>query len=710
MGRCIPDRGKLKPMTPVRLFLSRMQRRPAASSSVPEPVVALLGPRGSGKSTALRALSTECGGTIVHARLDFAEQPNLDPISAVAFVAFSLMRGWTNLRRQPVFHRLGLSLLALNERLNPDRIIAQAQIKRLIRQYLQQQPLVRTGERVPDLLFNVTEAAATVGGIALSEAAPVSTITEQAKPAIGALLRGAVRWRLRNAIRFHHTIPEAEDASTVDSLIALSTTHRFNAVNYVMKALLADIEDFTRNHPPATARCDCVIPEDAQDGNHDHVWVLLLDNAQSAVGERFLQALIKARLEGFVVPPGAPPACDPLLVITAIDQWRPAWGKWWREPWKAETVSDRQPIPLFSEADRDQWVRHIRQAVRPNVDPARGWYPVWLDPVPSDDVISPRAELPWDQAGLEMLALRLTSGHPTAMIDIQTQVDALDPTIAGNGPAPATILNARDDAGVPLWERALQSCRPGLVPTQRPWSAVPPAAVVAARLSEQARRTDDLPVDKFPGATQTLRDLRANLWVSTFAARPSPLWRVGRGTEEHPAAMHPWLARCLLAGLAAEGAGAELWDGLFTALFDAEPDPNRTLFRDLAQGRFSAVVKELVSLYDSIDHRAWIRVLDDTTSAPSRFPHDEPFVASYRRLAPDHMPGRTPIETAVTSLTALLWLYRDPLAIPGVLYGTSVKVPWHKQIQADFGKLAYNSTRADVSALEEAASQFEFLT
>lgn len=337
-------------------------------SLAPEPVVALLGPRGSGKSTALHALSRKCGGTIVHARLDFAEHPDLDPISGVASVAFSLMRGWTNLRRRPVFHRLGLSLLALNEQLDSDRAVAQVQIKRLIRQYVQRQPLVRAGEQVP--------------------------------------------------------------------------------------------------------------------------------------------------------------------------------------------------------------------------------------------------------------------------------------------------------------------------------------------------------AERFPGATQTLRELRTNLWVSTFAARPSPLWPVGHGTEEHPAALHPWISRCLLAGLAEEStdAGASMWEDLFGTVFDNEPDPGHTLFRDLAQGRFGAVVEELAALFDTVDHRTWVRVLDDATSAPCRLPHSEPFVASYRRLAPDHVPGRTAIEAAVTSLTALLWLYRDPLTVPDALHGTASKVQWHKQIRIDFGKLAHVSARTDVSALEEAASQFEYLT
>jgi hypothetical protein len=663
-------------------------------------MVALLGPSGSGKSTALQALSRECGGTVVHARLDFAEHPDLDPIAAAAFVAFSLMRGWTNLRRRPVFHRLGLSLLALNEQLDSSRDVAQAQIKGLIQQYLQRQPLVRFGERVPDVLFTAAEVANAVGGIAVPN---TDIVRDRAKPVIGALLRSAARVGLRGAMSYHRRVPETEDASTVDWLIALSTGPRTNAVDYVMRALLADIEAFVRDHPPASAPCDCLVPEDARDRSHDHVWLLLLDNVRSTAGEQFVQALIKARQRRFDVPPGTTPECDPLLVVTAVDRWRPAWGQWWREPWQTKSLG-RRPIRVFSEADRGQWARHARDAPRTNT--AAGWYPVWLDPVSGDGVAGPRAGLPWNRADVAALA----SGHPAAMNELESALDEVALRADGD-PLPATILDVRDDEGSPLWERAARAALPGLLPADRTWQEIPAAVVVAARLSEPARRGDDLPVERFPDATRTQRELRTHLWISTFAARPSPLWRVSRGDEEHPAALHPWLSRCLLAGLAADstGAGPSTWDRLFAEPFDTDPDPGRTLFRHLAQGRFTAVVKELVDMFDAIDHLAWVRLLDDATSAPCRLPHREPFAVSHHRLVPDHVPGRTAVEAAVTSLTALLWLCRDPLAMPVVPHNGSKQAPWHEKIQTDFGKLANLSARADVSALEQAAGQFESL-
>jgi hypothetical protein len=660
-----------------------------------------LAPTGAGKSDTLLAVSRTCGGTIVHARLDFAEHPELDPISAVAFVAFSLMRGWTNLRRRPVFHRLGLSLLALNEVLDPDRTVAQDQIKSLIRQYVQRQPLART-EQVSDLLFSAAETAAALSGIAVPQ--HLHPIRERAEPVIAALLRGVARWGLRGAMRWHHTIPEAEDASTIDSLIELSRARRSSALNYVMRALLADIDAFAREHPPAASKCDCVIADKQAQRKHGHVWVLLLDHVGSKTGEDFLAALLEARQGRFVAPAPRPPECDPLLVITAIDRWRPVWGPFWREPWQtAATSPDKEPIPLFSSANWDQWVRHLRQTGGPRANPARGWYPVWLDPVPAKDMVTARSGLPWHQPELDLLVERLSAGHPGAMSAIQDQVDTWD-----GQAVPAAILDAENATGSAVWERAAQACGAGLVPTERPWLGIPPAVMVAARLSEPARCSDDLPDLKFPGAVQALRELRASLWISTFAARPSPLWQVHRGTEAHPAVLHPWPASCLFAGLAGNESAA--WDELFGSVYDIEPDPDRILFRDLAQGNFAAAVRQLVELFDTVDHRSWIRRLDNATSAPCRLPHTEGFAASYRRLAPDHLAGRTPVAAAVTSLTALLWLYRDPLTVPGPLPGSGQNIPWHRQVRTDFTRLAHSSTRTDTSALDEAAGQFESLT
>ncbi|MER6878598.1 hypothetical protein ABT279_51505, partial [Amycolatopsis sp. NPDC000673] len=123
-------------ITAAELFVRQAFRRPAEGTTAPEPVVALLGPKGAGKSTALKAIAKACGGTLVHARLDFRDARVADPISAVACVSFLLARHWDNLPRDPTFHRVGLSLLALNETLPPDSDAAREYVLQLVGSYL----------------------------------------------------------------------------------------------------------------------------------------------------------------------------------------------------------------------------------------------------------------------------------------------------------------------------------------------------------------------------------------------------------------------------------------------------------------------------------------------------------------------------------------------------------------------------------------------
>lgn len=702
-------------MTAAHMFLRRMLWRPTGGPTIPEPVVSLLGPHGSGKSTVLRALSRECGGTVVHARLDFTQPIALDPIAAVAVVAFQLMRGWTNLRRDPTFHRVGLCLLALNEQLENNREVARGQIKELIRQYVGHTRLGQAGDNASELVADTAKVVTAVTKIAaMPQGQAVEAINEYAKPVIAALLHRAARWGLRGAMRWHSTVPEAEDANTIDSLIALSQNNRHEALNYLMKALLADIQDNVAHHP-ASAGCRCLTP---QQDRHDHAWVLLVDNADTDNGGRFLTALLRARQERMTVPVDTPPQGDPLLVVAAVEQWNSTWGQWWREPWRvAADAPTKRPIPLFSEANRVQWAQHIQQvAGGPGVDTNRGWYPVWLDPLTTTETatIAPRPATEWDQRAFGELLHRLTANRPAAVIEVQQQISANSVTVDPDDPVPRSLLSAPDGDGItPLWERVVSSCLSGTLLTRRPWRSVPSVVAVTTHLGEPRRLSDDLPAEVFPDAARTLRELRTNLWVSTFAARPSPLWRIGRGDAEHPATVHPWLARCLLAGLAAESdanplephepaqpSEARLWDTLFTTLagIHGQADLGRALFCDLACNQFTDVVTALIGQFDDIDHRAWVRLLDDVTSAPCRLPAIQSTQRSYDQLSPEHVPGRSPLEAATTSLVAVLWLYRDLLTVP--------RPRWDKQISTDFTRLAALSGRGDVSALDEAARQF----
>jgi hypothetical protein len=682
---------------------------------VPEPIVALLGPRGSGKSTALDALSLECGGTVVHARLDFGDPKGIDAVAGVGFVAFELMRSWRNRPHDPTFHRVGLSLLALNERLEPDRDAARRQIDALVRQYVRG---TRRGEIAATVggavSSSVAFATALTGIDATPQGAVVRAVNERAKPVIVALLQRAARLNLRGALDWQRSIPQAEQATTIDSMIALSRTRRHDALNHLMHALLADIEDNVTRRPEVIRGCRCLPAASSKHNRHEHVWVLTVDNADNDRGRQFLAALLKARKERAVVPAGARPRHDPLLVVTAVDRWNAAWGRWWQEPWQSTVDSPpRQRVPLFSQASRDQWSRHARAVADAVEHRGRGWYPVWLDPL-GDNETATMAAAPTDgpdKDAFDAFVRGLSGNRPSAVVDIREQLMANPPAVVPGDPVPRSVLGqtgGEDER--PLWERAVRSCLPGDPLPRRPWRAVPAAVAVAAHLVEPGRTLDDLGLADHPDVVHALHALQSHLWISTFEARPSRLRPVTYGDTEQAAALHPWPARCLFAGLAAESAtdprrtGTRMWEDLFTsppgdASAGGQVHTAAVLFRDLACDRFDPVVAALAARFDVDDHLTWVRLLDDVTGAPCRSAAVESTEVTVARLVPEHVEGRTAVQATVTDLVALLWLYRDPLTVPAN--------KWDERIHDAFEKLAFLSTRQNLRALRDSAAQFQ---
>jgi hypothetical protein len=239
------------------------------------------------------------------------------------------------------------------------------------------------------------------------------------------------------------------------------------------------------------------------------------------------------------------------------------------------------------------------------------------------------------------------------------------------------------------------------------WRTVPEAVAVAYHLIEPGRTADDLDPKTFPDGANILWALRTNLWISRFATRPSRLRSVAYGDAEHPAVVHPWLVRCLLAGLSAETAvaerrkGAWAWDTLFAALSGMDGvGPDAKLYYDLACDRFDDVVAALVRRFTSDSHVEWVRLLDEVTAAPCRWPALESTEQTVNRLVPDEQPGRETLHATVANLVALLWLYRDPLTVPNS--------HWDKQIHDSFTSLRSNFTaRGNRAALVEAAERFK---
>ncbi|MER5732078.1 hypothetical protein ABT084_27740 [Streptomyces sp. NPDC002138] len=699
-----------------------------------QPVMALLGPRSSGKSTLLSTLSQGCGSTVVHAHLDFNENP-VDPVSAAALVAFQMMRGWDTLRRSPVFHRFALGLLALNENLETDRARATDQIRSLIQAYTRGTRPGRFATHVEDAAVTTMDVVATgalsplVSGTGRQV---VAAVRDQARPVIGSLLQSAARWGLRDALRWHVSIPEAEAAGSIDALIRLSTASRSAAVGPLLAAFLADAQDQAERHPALRSTCSCEVPEqEAARGRHDHAWVLLVDGAQTAAGRRFLGALINARIRNRQTGPGASAGADPLVVLAACDQWQPEWTHRWCEPWRTTPLAgtSQRRVPLLSRAGRATWAREGDAGAAADPDSvAAQWYPVWLDPMTEEQV-----GYVTDVAGslapplAASVAHRLTGGHWGAVTAVQEQREGAPPdedaTLADR-PLPAAL----DTAGRPLWSRALQAGLPeGLAVPGARWTP-PPAIVVATAYLADMRTADDpwVPAE-LADLPHSLELLRRNLWVSTYAHGSSRIREIGWGPADRPPVLHPWLSRCVLTALAAappeplaggpsrtprdgDAVFADPWDQVFGRQAQAlagmsaahgrppEAAEEQRLFYELCLGRFAPVAEALAARFDR-DHRAWVRLLDYLASAPCRPVHQRSAPEVYALLlAGIEERGRGVVAVATAKLLALLWLYNDPL--------TEHSRSWDAQIEEGFERLSHNSRLLDVSALQQAGALF----
>ncbi|HKN95859.1 MAG TPA: hypothetical protein VJX10_01985 [Pseudonocardiaceae bacterium] len=694
-------------MTTAHMFVRRMLWRPPGGPVVPEPVIGLLGPHGAGKSTALRTISKECGSTIVHALLDFAEEFTADPIAAVGYVVFEFMRSWPNLRAEPTFHRVGLSLLALNEKLPTERTAARKRIETALKEYLVPTKAAQQAARAADVVITSARLAMDLTGIAATpQGQLVRTGSALAKPVIGRMLTLSGRLAVRDSVRWLRA--QGEDTNLIDSLIQLSH-RRDDSLDRLMDALLADLAENAAGWTAPVAKCECEPPEDVGDDHRD-AWLLLVDHAGGGSGQAFLSALVNARQRRSSTAGGGRPAHDPLLVVAAVDQWTAAWGHWWREPWLTEPDAPaRQRIPLLSRADMDRWVAHVSAAAEDDApNPDRAWYPVWLDPLAKDE-IGALAPVPgtWDRSTFHAFVGRLSGELPAAVDEIGQWYRA-HPTADDVVTGVRCVFADHADDEQPLWEQALLATLPAGLLGRPLWRVIPDVVAVACHhLRMPGQPDEELDVTAFPEARRILRALRTNLWVSTFAARPSRLWPVVGADVRHPAVVHPWLVRCLVAGLAAESARAErrsgalTWHGLFAKLSDVDgSDPARCLYYQLAADQFDDVVDTLVKRFTTDGHRAWIRLLDAVTGAPCRWTELESAEESLARLVPEDAPGRTALQTAVANLVALLWLYRDPLTVQ--------TDDLDKTISGNFLRLHGNdATRADASALEEAAKLFE---
>lgn len=655
-------------LSSVLLTQRLLWNRALGGPSRQQPVVVLLGPVGSGKSTALKSISEACDAEVVHALADFPRnEPAVAPpttVDTLARIAFALSRTW-KARPRAEFTRFTLGLIAVQTSMEGDtRDQARERLRRSIRAFTHNP----TAERIIADLGGLVDFARRANVLTAPVAEIVNTLLR--------LIRTIARRPLSEARRWHADIPEAEGATPLDALVSLSRAEPTEITDWLTAAFLADIRE---SHPRMAkpdrfSRCMCQTPDNAR---HWHNWVLLLDNVDHPGGARFVTDLLASRERHLRRHPDDH---DALLVIATSGRWDSHWESEWRAPWQSSLANNgrARTVPLCREANYGHWAGPASEA------PRSPYYPVLLEPLTIDETAH---ILEISQRAPEcILAQRATGGLPAA-------VDLLNGLLRER----QFRLGARDVLG------SADPARPNV----DPWSE----CLDGLRLN---RHLPDIGIGEFvsaapfatapwllpydatslisrPNVGRILTELRTALWAT------AP--KHGGGTPNY-AELHPWIAQTLVSALARREATSHhsSYMDQFEALLndpDTLGDPARKAYCQLALGQLNEVVDTFEAGFDEGPHQDWINRLELVAHAPDNLPLDRSSAELYAELVTTAAESRSSAGNIITRLITARWLATNPFAIPDPAL--------RDIIQHAYGELPPLSRRPDVAALHNAA-------
>ncbi|MGH3852974.1 MAG: hypothetical protein ACRDR6_05640 [Pseudonocardiaceae bacterium] len=657
----------------VLLTQSLLWNRELGGPPRPQPVVVLLGPVGSGKTTALKSISEACGNEVVHALVDFHHDDPAPPttVDTLARVAFDLSCTW-KARPRARFTRFALGLIAVQTSREEH---SREQAKDTLRVSIEAFTRNRRADRVvAGLVVRLVDSAKNAGVLPALAA-------EITKAVLPQLIRTAARQPVSKAMRWHASFPEAENATPLDALVSLSRTKPPEITDWLTAAFLADIRE---SHPRMAtpdrlSRCSCPNPDQAR---HWHNWVLLLDNIDHPAGARFVTDLIAARKRHLRRHPDEH---DALLVVATSGRWDSHWESGWRAPWHSplENTGRARTVRLCREANYGHWADQASEA------PQYPYYPVLLEPLTIDETARILGSSP--RAPECILAQHATGGLPAAVHlltglrrDRQFRPGARD------------VLGSTDPArpGADPWHERLASLRlarhlPDIGIDE--FVAAAPFATAPWLIPHNATS-----LISRPHVGRILTELRTALW-STTLGNIAP--ENGSGTPNY-GALHPWIARTLVSALARRDT-APSYPEQFEALLndpDTFNDPVRKAYCQLALGRIGEVVDAFEASFDQGPHQDWIDRLKLVTRAPDDHPLDRDCGELYKQLVTTNVSktphDRSPANT-ITRLITASWLAANPFAMPD---------PALRDVIAHaYQELPPLSRRPDVAALYEAA-------
>lgn len=638
----------------------------------PQPVVVLLGPTGSGKTSALKSISEDCGSAMVHAGFDFADAKNPTTVQVLARASFEFSRNWPA-RGTPRFTRFTLGLIAVQPDLTGrTRDLVKEELRKLITDFTRNP----RAARIAQLAANLAEAA--VGANLLSAA--LGAVVTKALPA---LIREIGRKPIDKAQRWHADIPQAQGAEPLDALATLNQQARLDPaamVGWLTSAFLADVRESQPKLARRDPHSDCGCPNKSE-GRHYHNWLLLLDNVDHPGGAEFVEDLLAAR-QRHLRQQGGPH--DALLVIGTSGRWNDRLTDKWRPPWQAEPAEpDGLHTALSSpEAGYQHWAQ--QHSGTPH-------YPVLLAPLTIDETA--RALGAGETSASAKLAQRITSGLPSALkvvapfvIDPKVKPGARDLLL---GSHTESVADGRA-AELELWCARLAKLR---ITSGLDDDISVDDIVLAAPFATAPWLVPGTATLPSPEVSLILAELRTALWVSAPAN--------GGGTADY-AELHPWISRTLVSALTARSDSA--YDTRFKTLLvdpDTKADPARTAYCQLALGRVSEVITMFEETFNDGPHRPWVDRLRLVTRAPDNRPPDkcsyplyQQFVHQDNRKLPD---GRSPVGNIVRRLVIARWLAANPFATPDPKLAEVVETAYRD--------LRSWARQPDVSALSQAAQR-----
>ncbi|MFE6612186.1 hypothetical protein [Amycolatopsis sp. NPDC057786] len=666
----------------VQLARRMLLNRETGNPSRPQPVTVLLGPVGSGKTTALEAIRRDLGWGVVHAGFAFGQGGRAGTIDVLTKLAYGLSSKWRN-RPKPQFVRFTIALIAVQAELsgrNRDEDLVQ--LKSLLNSF---HGIIWT-PALDRALDTLTETAKATGLVE----PPYADLFRQTFPH---LVRN-IRPRLGKALRSLADFPNAEGRSPFDALLELNrlahgSARDAKAVNeWLMAAFLGDVRE---NHPRLAkpeekSPCTCDISPQRR---HWHNWVVVLDDVDHAGGTEFLADLIAARERYAVQHPNDRDAHDALLVIATSGRWHDDWGTAWLAPWKPASGAPPavRPIADCEEASYDDWANPGNGALD------SPYYPVRISPQSIGRIariLSSGARTP-----KVTLAHKATGGLPSAVEQLAGRLRASDAREGDRDLLTTDPREGQDPCYRRLTELALTEHLDDVhvddFVTAAPFATAPWLIPDAA----QSR------IDQ-PHVGRILTELRTSLWVR---ARNSP------GSTDDQAALHPWIAANLVSALARRGDGdGPTYSEQFKALRDdpdTAQDPVRLAYCNLALGDIGEVVTFFEREFNRIPHAEWIAKLELVLNAPDDLPPERDHAELYEELVNldnARCPNdRSEIRNNVARLIAAGWLTANPFAVRGQ--------GQHQVIANAFAALATTSHQPDVGALvsaKEAARRGEF--